>query len=279
MSCQRCNKTIIFDDLLKCNGPCGGSWHYTCLGIRLEAFTRAKASKTWNCISCREKATIKNKEPSSDDDIKTMLSNMMVEIMKIDTIVEKLDSIYIKVQDLEHRTNNLETENTTLKRSLNILGEKVDELEQRSRIANIEIKGIPMTPNEDCKMIVLDVAKAAGIQAQLGDIQVAHRIMASKNKQIVAQLSSRAIRIEWMKKFKGERNLNANKINRAFKDNPVFVNEHLTVRNKTLLQETKSFAKMNNFKFVWVNDNRILMRKTENSKILRIRDQTDLPEC
>ena len=208
-----------------------------------------------------------------------MLSNMMVEIMKIDTIVEKLDNIYIKVQDLEHRTNNLETENTTLKRSLNILGEKVDELEQRSRIANIEIKGIPMTPNEDCKMIVLDVAKAAGIQAQLGDIQIAHRIMASKNKQIVAQLSSRAIRIEWMKKFKGERNLNANKINRAFKDNPVFVNEHLTVRNKTLLQETKSFAKMNNFKFVWVNDNRILMRKTENSKILRIRDQTDLPEC
>ena len=208
-----------------------------------------------------------------------MLSNMMVEIMKIDTIVEKLDNIYIKVQDLEHRTNNLETENTTLKRSLNILGEKVDELEQRSRIANIEIKGIPMTPNEDCKMIVLDVAKAAGIQAQLGDIQIAHRIMASKNKQIVAQLSSRAIRIEWMKKFKGERNLNANKINRAFKDNPVFVNEHLTVRNKTLLQETKSFAKMKNFKFVWVNDNRILMRKTENSKILRIRDQTDLPEC
>ena len=136
-----------------------------------------------------------------------------------------------------------------------------------------------MTPNEDCKMIVLDVAKAAGIQAQLGDIQIAHRIMASKNKQIVAQLSSRAIRIEWMKKFKGERNLNANKINRAFKDNPVFVNEHLTVRNKTLLQETKSFAKMKNFKFVWVNDNRILMRKTENSKILRIRDQTDLPEC
>lgn len=287
--CVRCREPIIAEDLLKCNGVCGQIFHYTCQGLRQEVFTKLQGNNSWHCHPCREKLKVgsRNKESETeakdceeeDEDIKSMLKKIIIDVKKIDAVDRKLDVIFEKVHLLENEVSVLKEENLHLTSKLNNLQESVDILEQRSRMMNIEVKGIPITKNENCSAIIADVAKAVGIQVNKGDIQIAHRVPNKgdpKGKAIIAQLSSRAIRMEWVKKFKEGKGLTANKVNRAFNSTPVYVNEHLTTKNKILLQESKNFAKANNIKYVWVSDNNILMRKSEGSKIRRIRQTTDL---
>lgn len=56
----------------------------------------------------------------------------------------------------------------------------------------------------------------------------------------------------------------------------LYINEHLTKKNQTILYETKQNAKKKNFKFVWVRDCKILVRKNETSRIFTIRSLEDM---
>lgn len=46
----------------------------------------------------------------------------------------------------------------------------------------------------------------------------------------------------------------------------LFVNEYLSPSRQRILYEAKLFAKTNGFKFIWVKNGDILMKKNENSK-------------
>lgn len=56
----------------------------------------------------------------------------------------------------------------------------------------------------------------------------------------------------------------------------IYINEMLCSANKKLLFDTKIFAKNNNFKYVWVRDGMIFIRKSDNQKYFVIKDFTDL---
>lgn len=58
--------------------------------------------------------------------------------------------------------------------------------------------------------------------------------------------------------------------------NQLFINEHLTGKNKQLLKRAKEVAKVKNFKFVWVRFGKIYMRRNETSQFLVIESPSDL---
>lgn len=57
----------------------------------------------------------------------------------------------------------------------------------------------------------------------------------------------------------------------------VYLNVHLTLDNKRILRETKDKARELDYKYVWVNDDGlILIRKNDNSSVLTIRSLDDI---
>lgn len=57
---------------------------------------------------------------------------------------------------------------------------------------------------------------------------------------------------------------------------PIFVNEHLCLENKILLSKTIRCKKEKGWKFAWVSQGKIFMRKNENSDALQITCDSDL---
>ncbi|KAG8307319.1 hypothetical protein J6590_024967 [Homalodisca vitripennis] len=82
----------------------------------------------------------------------------------------------------------------------------------QQRRNNVEISGIPATPNEDVNKIIQDVGTAIGMEVQKEDITAAHRIPTYKKERIplvVVQFRERSLRDTWISKFRETKTLNA----------------------------------------------------------------------
>lgn len=56
----------------------------------------------------------------------------------------------------------------------------------------------------------------------------------------------------------------------------LYINEHLTINNKILFREARLRAKESSFRYVWIKDGKIFVRKDENSRIIHIQDINDI---
>ncbi|CAB3241478.1 unnamed protein product [Arctia plantaginis] len=59
--------------------------------------------------------------------------------------------------------------------------------------------------------------------------------------------------------------LNTKLLGYGDKESPVYVSEHLTPANKSLHAATRIAAKEKNYKFIWVRNGKIFIRKEENA--------------
>lgn len=56
----------------------------------------------------------------------------------------------------------------------------------------------------------------------------------------------------------------------------IYINEHLTKVRRHLLYKTKEVAREKHYKYVWINEGDILIRKDDQSKVIRIRELGDV---
>lgn len=56
-------------------------------------------------------------------------------------------------------------------------------------------------------------------------------------------------------------------------NNTIYINEHLTIQNKILLNKCRDFKKNANIKHLWVKNGKIYMRKADNTKVFVILNQ------
>lgn len=191
------------------------------------------------------------------------LQNQMSQVLMI------VESQKKKIVELEKEINKQKTANEDLKKHLEDSQDLIDELQQRSRLNNVILTGIKQDKNEDVMKVVDSIGKKLGIMNPLDDVQVAHRVnttMQGKIKPIVIRMANTKTRDKWTAAFR-KSDLWKSKI---------YVNEHLTKRNQSLLSQAKKFKKEHKYKYVWVKDCKILIRKDESSRIFAIRNEEDL---
>lgn len=193
------------------------------------------------------------------EDFRDIMENMKSRIETLETKQEKL-----QIENMELR-KNLEEVKTTQE-------DRIDFLENRSRICNIEIRNVPETQGEDVIQIVNEIGRVIGLPVPAeGDIQVAHRVD-QKNKErgkrpIIVHMASRYLRNKWLNQYKNfnkteqDVKLTAKMINKNLSNTQVYLNEHLTVKKKILLKDVKDLAKKSDIKYVWVKDSYILVKK------------------
>lgn len=159
-------------------------------------------------------------------------------------------------------------------------------LEQRSKLCNIEVTGVPTSKNESTEEIMKKIAEIIGILIQPHDIVVSHRVStktAAQAPNIICQLRDRRLKSQWMVAYKSylrrssDTKLTAAQIHNNWTNTRIYLNFHLTIDNKRKLHDTKSRAQELGYKYVWVNnDAPILIRKNENTLVLAIRSSNDI---
>ncbi|KAI5710638.1 hypothetical protein M8J75_013946 [Diaphorina citri] len=141
--------------------------------------------------------------------------------------MEKLTNVEKKLEKALAENRKLREEAESRDKEVIALTKRIDTLEQRSRINNLEIANFPATTNEN----PVEIVKA----------------IAGKD------------------------------VNRSLRDQPIFISEHLTPKNKQLLRKTKEKARLVNWKYIWTRDGNIYTRKDQNSQTrVQIREESDL---
>lgn len=158
------------------------------------------------------------------------------------------------------------------------MSRKIAELEQYSRLNNVEIRGVPCTQGEDCVAILKTVGEKIGCPVMPTDLDVVHRVPTAKgnNKNILARFTSRDKKTEFISKARKAKLCLSNINIASTPDSPVYVNEHLTPANKALFSKALELKKEKNWMFLWTANCQVWARKTEDSKVYRIYDEADL---
>lgn len=289
-NCQVCNKTFDrypIKHVLQCSS-CNLFYHTECTKVRNPEKLKNVRRALWKCESCPdsdEEAAAEGGEEVAD--LKTMLQSVM---KKQDTLLsqnkdmmkklQKMDNLEVLVREykeaLDVKVEQLEAENKSLRSYTEKLEERIEDLEQRSRICNIEITGLPETKGEDPVLAAAKIGETLGIPNAREKILVAHRVPSTRSpKPLIVNLATRVDKVNWLQKYKNTR-LTCKQVSPSLPDTRLYLNEHLAPHNKKLLKETKDFAKEKNFKYVWVREGKVFLRKAEGHKIFKIRCESDL---
>ena len=228
------------------------------------------------------------------------------EVEKIKTLEETIANLVASVENirsqsvqnaaeiinLNSRNNDLETQNEQILSDIHILKqneefEKFDEdireinhhinsIEQYLRVNNLEIVGLPEPgvneSNEDIIIEALNTLNDLENKLSSADIDISHPIPSKrrdKKRVSVVRFLSRKSKFDVLAAKKQMRNF-------KFRNNEVFINEHLSPDNRTLFALAAEKKKALNYKYLWTKNGVTFMRQHERSEIFTISSNEDL---
>ncbi|CAH2108773.1 unnamed protein product [Euphydryas editha] len=181
------------------------------------------------------------------------------------------------VEDIKSQYNKLHETVASLNNRINIM-------EQNAWSCNVEIQCVPEHKNENLNAIIMRTAKAVGYTLTEENLLHCTRVTKSNNtntrpRSIIARLSSTRLRdsflaavITFNKQNKNDK-LNSEHIGISGGKRPIYVTEHLSPFNKSLHAAARIKGKALGFKYVWVRNGKIYMRKTDDSAYILIKDK------
>lgn len=210
------------------------------------------------------------------DELETVKNSLKFFSDSFDEIKGDMKTMRKELTVAQGQTLECQKENQRLNKELRDVQKQLIELNQYGRRNNIELKGVPSSQDEDLHKVVQNAAATLKVDMSIQDIDIVHRVQTRGDgpSNIIARFVSRSKRDQFLLAAKKTR-LNTGML--GFGGNePVFVNEHLCLENKVLLGKAIRTKREKNWKFAWVVDGKILMRKTEKSKAVHVTCEDDL---
>ena len=157
------------------------------------------------------------------------------------------------------------------------LRKEINEIQQYLRVNNLEIVGLPepLQGESDEKLLLNAVNSLHGIVDPIRpeDIDISHPLKSQrkdgKNVHVV-RFISRKRKAEIITAKKSEENKNF-----KFRENDVFINEHLCPSNRALFASAATKKRTLGYRFLWTKGGNIFMRKDERSEIISITCEDD----
>lgn len=219
------------------------------------------------------------------------------------TITRELDSVKSEIKDLvrsvefinaeyeemkkNHEktlrtTGELEKENHRMAGTIVDLNTRINYLEQQSRSNNLEIQSVPEHKQENVYNMVTQLGQVVGYNLKENDILFCTRVAKqdssnSRPRSIIAQLSSPRIRDGLLaatikfNKSNPQNKLNSTHLGYSIQT-PVYVAEHLSPSNKALHAAARVKARITGYKYVWVRNGKIFVRKSDESEFIHIKN-------
>lgn len=193
------------------------------------------------------------------------------------------DALNQKLEDFEKKMCAKDEEIILLKSSILQLEHKLNLSEQETMKTELEIIGIPEENNENLCHITMLTANKIGVTLNDLDIDEVYRIgqkrtnPVDKPRPIILRLTRRAKRTDVLKAAKERRPLTSDDIVKGT-SSKIYINERLTKTNRTLFREVRLRAEIYKFRFCWVRNGTIYVRKAEKQASIPIRTPIDLDE-
>lgn len=233
-------------------------------------------------------------------DISSKISNMQVKLDAIEVIQQDLhqvksdiadlkvavndrfDQLAVRVEDIESRltlVESMKSEVESLKEQLREVLNEGHKNEQWVRRSNIQINGIPQKNGENLIKIVKTLAERCNFSLDpdrdidfVTRVAVKNDIDGKKIKPIILKMQSRYKKDDLLTSLR-KLNIKASDMGFVGGNGRIYFNNHLSSRNKQLLQQAKLRAKEKNYTYCWVRNCTIMVRKSENSPVIHITSQ------
>jgi hypothetical protein len=215
------------------------------------------------------------------------------------TVVQQNNDVVLSEQNhIKSTTNKLENQNKIIssrvelfereinefKKSITALTDEMQLKEQIGRVNNIEISGVPVMNGENLHNILNTIAKRVGFSLTPTDIDYIHRVRrytphsehTHLHPNIIARFTQRNRKNDLLASIRTRRGLSTADLGIDGPAKPVYVNHHLAPHNKQLYGRVRKIGKELNYKFIWVTDCKIFVRKSETSKVILISTEKDL---
>lgn len=160
-------------------------------------------------------------------------------------------------------------------------------LEQQLRECNVEIHGVNEFKSENLVDLMKQIGNVVSFKLDDSDLMKVTRVAkvnkdSNKPRSIIVKLPSARRRDEFLSAISRYNKLNPqNKLNTGIVGvrgdrSPIFIAEHLSPTNKALHAAARIKAKEKKYKFVWIRDGHIYVRKDENSRYILIKSMESL---
>lgn len=232
-------------------------------------------------------------ELSSDiKDIKTQNSKIQAtnsEICKANAgIVQSIDFLNKQFEDLKTEVDILRRERREQQTYIESLERKIVDLQHKSRSSAIELRNIPQVNNESCTSLlktVCDVGTAIGVSIDEKELRDIYRLpvkstSSSSPRPIITEFSTVQTKQTFLtavrnyNKGKGKYDkLNTAVIGLSGDPQPVYISDHLPASTKKLFFQAREFANKNKFKFCWISNGNIFLRKIEGDKQILVNSE------
>jgi PHD-finger len=273
--CEACLKSVTLKrnpGISCCN--CSKYYHINCVGLTIEtAEDIQKNSLSWSCTKCKSKSRKSQifPLPSAIDTPDCEPSTSSATHPSLESKIKDLFqafSDYKKATDL--RIEHLECE---LKAKDNILSSvqstvdhcslHLDQVSQSLLGNNLEIQGLPLEALENPAETAVEISKSIGCDLPRQDIDF-EPISGSSRPRLLLRFHSKILRDSFLKA--GKRfNRNKSKFSYKAKNYKIHINEQLTPQQKLLLYDTKALSKEKGYKFAWICNGKIHLKKDENT--------------
>lgn len=303
MKCKVCN--VEFNDGVQCSG-CKNHLDFSCASISESTWRKygAERKAQWKCSSCRAppSAISAPAETVSLESIMKELKEMKSQMTTLTGLKEDMRSIKNelselkdtcvyssgKLDDLSGRLSGVETRVADLEKLQNCISVLQSDLmqvkielsahDQRSRLNNVEIKGVPLKKDENLFSVVEEISRKVNCAIPKTQINYISRVPMhnSKEKLIIMSFINRYVKEEFIAAARTVKKLVACDIGFAGISTRIYVNDHLSIDQKKLLTMTKNTAKDKNFSYVWVKHGKIHVRRNDTSRVIVIKQENDL---
>lgn len=198
----------------------------------------------------------------------------------------KMEEITTKVSNIEDRVSSLESTKSVisnLKVIVNELVEKNAHNEQWVRRSNLQINGVPQKAGENLIDLLKTLAKVSGFPFDVkSDLDFVTRVAVMNNadnkkpKPIIVKMQSRYKKDDFLASIRKLKEIKTSDLGFSGDTGRIYVNDHLSSRNKILLQKAKQRAKEKEYKYCWVRNCTIMVRRNDSSPVLHITSEDAL---
>ena len=198
-----------------------------------------------------------------DDEIPQM-ADLTTAIKELTKLVENFrksqEEDSLAIIKMKTEVELLKDENRTLRRDLT---SRINDLEQRSRINNIQIVGLrkPTLMETDASISINFLNETVKAEVEMGEIEALHEVPSRRKdgkRVIIAHFKSRAKR----DKILSDSKLALREYNKNLEaDKRVYINEHLSPGNKKLFAMATKKKYELGYQFVWSKNGVIFLKK------------------
>lgn len=233
---------------------------------RLRAIIRSEFQATLQITM--EKLIAKEMQP---------VNKMLMEFREsVDFFNNKYEELRSIVEARNASIHKLEVHTTELQSTVTDLTQRLNRAEQHLRENNVEINGVPEHKSENLVSAIMQLSSTVNAQLKDEDVLNVTRVAkldrnSNRPRSIIAKFRSARQRdcfltaVANYNKSHKEEKLNTRHLGIAGHRSPVFVSEHLIPSTKALHAAARVKAKEMHYKFVWVRNGRVYVRKNEES--------------